>query len=226
MEISAIVIARSGSVRVKDKSLLPFGEKGDTLITHKIKQLKACNLIDRVIFGSDSTTMLEQAKSVGAEVFKREDYFCDESKCSINEAIQDMCKKISTDIVLWAHCTNPLVSAETYKKAINQYLENSRVYDSLLSVFEIREHLWGVDKTPFNYNPYQEKHPLAKSLSPFYAQDGAIFIQPHLQMLSNKYFFGNKPMLFITPENELADINNEKDYAVAKFLYEREKKNV
>ena len=38
MEITAIIVARKGSVRIKNKSMLKLGN--DTLISNKIKQLK------------------------------------------------------------------------------------------------------------------------------------------------------------------------------------------
>jgi len=40
MEVTAIIVARSGSLRVKNKNLLPF--KKTTLLGNKIEQLKLC----------------------------------------------------------------------------------------------------------------------------------------------------------------------------------------
>jgi len=229
-EISAVVIARKGSVRIKNKPTLPFGHDGNTLITHKITQLRSCSLIDRVVFGSNCPEMLESAEKAGAEIFERDNYFCDEDRCSINEAIHDMCSKIVTDVVVWAHCTNPLLSSATYDAAINFYLEKTRHgFDSLVSVAELREHLWvdtcGGGVAPFNYNPYQEKHPLAKTLPPLYMQDGGIFIQPHSSMMKNRYFFGKNPCLFCIPDVEFSDINTYRDYVAACAWYEHRQQN-
>jgi len=225
-EICAIIIVRSGSVRVKNKALLQFGSKNDNLLTHKIKQLKNCKFIDRVIVGSDSNKVLNFAEQAGAQPIKRDEYFCDEAKCSINEAIFDMCSKIATDVVVWAHCTNPLLSAATFDKAITTYVDNlDQGFDSLVSVVELREHLWNEHKKPFNYNPYQEKHPLASSLPALYMQDGGIFIQSHSNMLSNSYFFGKKPYLFCIPKQEFLDINEYRDYVIAKALYQHQQAN-
>ena len=110
-EVSAIIVARKGSVRVPSKNKLKLGN--DTLISRKIKQLKSCRNINRVIFGSDSDEMLEHARENGAEAIKRPDFYCDEKAASANDMIANMMELINTDIVVWAHCTNPLLSAKT-----------------------------------------------------------------------------------------------------------------
>ena len=218
-EVTAIIVARKGSVRVPSKNMLPLGE--ETLISRKIKQLKGSKLIDRVVFGSDSDEMLEHAGQFGAECIRRPDYYCDEKQASANDMIRNMMDLVKTDIVVWAHCTNPLLSSETYDKAIAEFdkgIEDG--YDSLLSVVELKEHLWGEDMKPLNYNPYQARHTPARELPPYYMQDGGIFIQPYIQMKQNSYFFGKKPKLFLIPQEEFLDINDMRDYILAKAIIE------
>lgn len=220
MEVSAIIVARKGSVRVPSKNLLPLGN--ENLISRKIRQLKKCKNIDRVIVGSDSDEMLKVAEKAGAEAVRRPDFYCDEKVASANDMIENMCSLINTDVVVWSHCTNPLLSTETYDLAVKTFLDKYPEYDSLLSVVEFKEHLWGTNKKPLNYNPYQEKHVPARDLPPYYMQDGGIFIQPYEQMLHNRYFFGKKPYLFVIPDSEFLDINNMRDYKLAKLLIEEE----
>ena len=107
MEITAIIAVRSGSTRVKNKNLLPF--KNTTLLGNKIQQLKLSKKVDRIVVGSNSDEYLEYSKSLGAEVVKRSDEFCDEISKTPNDMIKDMCLKVDTDIILWAHCTNPFI---------------------------------------------------------------------------------------------------------------------
>ncbi len=219
-EVTAIIVARKGSVRVPSKNLLPLGE--DTLISRKIKQLKGAELIDRVVFGSDSDEMLQHAEKFGAECIRRPDYYCDEKQASANDMIRNMMDLVKTDVVVWAHCTNPLLSSDTYDNAIKTFANGMEEgYDSLLSVVELREHLWGEDKKPLNYNPYQARHTPARELPPYYMQDGGIFIQPYEQMKGNCYFFGKNPQLFLIPGEEFLDINDMRDYILAKAIIEK-----
>lgn len=89
-------------------------------------------------------------------------------------------------------------------------------FDSLLSVYEVREHLWSEKYEPFNYDPYGPEHVPASRLSPLYAQDGGIFIQLYENMKKNSYFFGESPYLFQTPSEEVFDINTPHEFALAK----------
>lgn len=222
-EITAIIVARKGSVRIPSKSLLKLD--GISLIERKIKQLQHCNFINRIVFGSDSNEMLEIAQAAGAETVKRPDFYCDETKASANEMIQNMMELIKTDIVVWSHCTNPLITPATYDKAIEQFINNWPHHDSLLSVVEFKEHLWQENNQPLNYNPYGPRHIPAKELPPYYMQDGGIFIQPYTQMKENHYFFGKKPFLFKIPEEEFLDINNLRDYLLAQAIIDNQKNN-
>ncbi len=219
MEVTAIIVARKGSVRLKSKSMLKLA--GETLIERKIRQLKACELIDRVVLGSDSDEMLECGLKAGAEVVRRPDYYCDEKVASANDMIENMCSLISTDVVVWTHCTNPLLSSATYDNAVRTFLDNYPAFDSLLSVLPFREHLWATDKAPLNYNPYASKHTPARELPPYYMQDGGIFIQKHADMSQNHYFFGKKPYLFEIPKEEFLDINEERDYLLAQAILDK-----
>jgi CMP-N-acetylneuraminic acid synthetase len=191
---------------------------GKTLIKHKIDQLRRCKLINRIIVGSDSDIILNHAKECGAEPVKRPDYFCDERLCSANEMIENMCNLFGTDIVVWAHCTNPLISYNTYDDAIQAYMDNYPEFDSLISVLRVQEHLWNHNKTPLNYNPYAERHVPASELKPLYKQDGGIFIQRHCDFLRTKYFFGRTPLLYEIKREEYCDINDQFDLDVARML--------
>lgn len=216
-EISAVIVARKGSQRIPSKSMQMIG--GKTLIQLKIEELKKTRYVDRVIVGSDCEEMLAHAESLGAEAVERPEFFCNEQKASANQMIGNMCSLISTDVVVWAHCTNPLLSSSTFDSAISTYLDNIGDFDSLLSVVEIKEHLWDEHRKPINYDPFSERHTPARELPPYYMQDGGIFIQGYEAMTANSYFFGKKPYLFKIPQNEFCDINDGRDLVIARALY-------
>lgn len=213
LNVTAIVVARGGSKRLPNKALLPFG--ASTLIGHKVDTLRACKLVDRVVVGSDSTSILSEAITHGADIIHRDDYHCDESKCTANEMIADMARRVNADVILWAHPTNPLVRAETYDRAVQAYVEGLESgHDSLLSVTRVQRHAWQ-DGKPANYDPWADRHTFASELTPMFFQDGAIFIQSRAAMLANRYFFGRKPVLFEIAAAESTDIDTKSDYDIA-----------
>ncbi|MAH49802.1 hypothetical protein CMI37_28515 [Candidatus Pacearchaeota archaeon] len=215
MKISAVIVAKKESKRLPNKNMLPFGNS--TILGHKILQLSKCKKIDEVVVGSNCEEILNYSDSLGARTARRPDEYCDEDNCSANSMIWNMCCLIETDVVVWAHCTNPLIKPRTYDNAVECFLTRGH-NDSLLSVDILQEHIWSEESKPLNYNPWQGRHPLAKELPKMYKQNGAIFIQKHKQMKENRYFFGKKPYLFVTPEAESIDINTERDYRISKFF--------
>lgn len=224
MEISAIIVARGGSVRLPRKNLLPIN--GETLVSRKIRQLKESRLVNRVIVGSDDDEILREAENHGAEAVLRPAIFCDERVTPANGMIGNMMDLVNSDVIVWAHCTNPLLSSGTYDRAIKAFFEvRSQGFDSLVSVFELREHLWDSGRKPFNYDPYGPTHVLASQIPPLFAQDGGIFIQMYEDMKANSYFFGRSPFLFEVPKEELMDVNTPHEFAVAKSFIEAVEKD-
>lgn len=214
-QITAVVPARKGSVRIKSKALLKLNN--ETLIQRKIRQLKESKYIDRIVFGSNCDEMLAVAEKAGAQVVRRPEFYCDQSKASANDMIGNMMSLIKTDVVVWAHLTNPLLSGDIYDGAIEAFFNND--CDSVLSVVKLQEHLWDTDKkTPLNYNPYGPRHVCARDLPAYYMQDGGIFIQRYEDMKKNSYFFGKRPHLFQVDKEYFLDINEYRDYLLAKEL--------
>lgn len=211
--VTAVIVARGGSVRLPGKALLPFA--GSTLIGHKVRTLAACKAVDRVVVGSDSRSILDEAEANGAEAVPRDGHHCDERACSANEMIADMVRRIGgrhSDVIVWAHPTNPLITAETYARAVDAYDAGlTDGHDSLASVYRIQCHAWYVG-SPLNFNPRDERHRPAAELRPVLFQDGAIFVQTCRRFAETRYFYGSRPVLFETPPDELSDIDTRDDY--------------
>ncbi len=214
-EVVAIIPAKDDSKRIKDKNFQLL--LGESLLGHKTIQLKSSRYIDRVVVGTKSQKVIAEAKKYGAEIVIEEEYHYEQSA---QKMIHNLVKEIDTDIVIWAHCTNPFIITSTYDAAIEIFerIYDGKQNDSLLSVYKVQEHFWTADRTPLNYNPYAKTHTLAKDLPVLYAQDGGIFIQPHKQMLENSYFFGKNPFLFEIGIKEVLDINTNKELKIAQAL--------
>lgn len=226
MHVTAVIPAKGTSSRLPGKNLLPFpgdgldGRPGTSLLTHKIAQLLSCERIDAVVVGSDDPRTLREARLAGAIARERDAAHCDEQNTPLRQRWRDLVSKIQTDLIVWAHCTNPLCTPELYDLAVDRYLgaAGGGVYDSLASVTRIQRHAW-VKGTPFNFNPWGAEHAFARDLVPIDFQDGAIFIQPREQMLDNGYFYGERPLLFEIPQPYGWDIDTGHDLHCARKFH-------
>jgi len=217
-KIVAAIPARAGSVRIPHKNSQKIG--AHTLVERKVLQLKASKLVTDVVVATNDDEVAATAAKVGAIVTERSEFAADEKVASANNMIADIVNRFEADIVLWAHCTNPFIYARHYDAALTKFLEAEKGnYDSVLSVYKVQNHMWNKHGLPINYNPYAERHTLAKEIDPVYCQDGAIFIQRHAAMVKNSYFFGNRPLLFEIDFPYSHDINDPIDLEIARCMH-------
>lgn len=218
-DVSFLIPVRGGSTRIPRKNMLVLN--GETLIARKIKQVSP---LGKVYVGSDDDEMLEEARRHGAIAVRRE--MTNEGHDSANDMIKEFVGLVEPcTTVVWSHVTNPLLSTETYKRAIDEFYKALQDgYDSLVSVHEVHGHYWNADmRTPL-YNVTwcrNVRHLCANELPPLYEQTGGIFIQPYEQMKKNSYFFGERPYLFVTNDLESIDINTPEDWVCCQALGSR-----
>lgn len=215
-DIVGVIVAKKDSKRLPGKTFLEIG--GRSMLDRKIGAIQQTSRVNRIVVGTNSDRVAEVAQERNCEVLWRDEYHCDESRCSANEMIFDMVSRIEADVIVWLHLTNPLVRHETIDEAVKAFVERGPEFDSLCSVQALREHLWFKER-PHNFNPWGERHPLASELPPYYMQNGAIFIQPREAMAQNRYFYGKRPVLFEMNRYESADINEYGDFLVADAYY-------
>lgn len=218
MKISAVIIARKNSTRIKKKLYQKI--HGKTLIENKITQLLKTN-INEVIVGSDDEKLFEVCKKYGKKVifFKRENRFCDEKSTTVNEMVSNMLGFFKTDVVLWAHPTNPFINKNHYNEALSIFQKKYPKIDSLFSVTEINDYFWGTNKKPLNHNPQEKTHTLlsTKKIKPIFVDNGGIFIREHKKMIKDGRFWGKKGGMYIMNSRDGWDINTPWDLEVCQL---------
>lgn len=212
MKTTAVIIARSGSKRIPNKLYKKF--KGKSLIEHKIIQLCKTN-VDEIIVGSDDEKLkkiCQKYKKKKVIFFKREKKFCDEVSTSPNQMITNMLGFFKTDIVLWAHITNPLTNHTHYNECLNIFKKyKKKGYDSLHSVTETKNFFWDIKGNPINHNPLEKTHTLvsSKNIKPYFSANGAIFIRLHKDMIKDGRFWGGKRYMYKMNFVDGWDINTQ-----------------
>lgn len=223
--VTAVIIARAGSQRVRDKNMRIF--HGKPLVVHKVEQLKRCQHVSEIIVGSDSQEILDAASKAGAQVRHRAPEFCDEKSRTWNEVILDMALRVPGDVILWAHCTNPCIRPSTYDRALVRYQQaiDDGAGDSLISVTRVTGHAWARDNydammIPVNHNPWGRAHQVAADLEPVYFQNGGIFVYSRYAMTKHSYVYGARPVFMTLERPECIDIDTESDFQDALLNYD------
>lgn len=213
-KVSALIAVRSGSVRVKNKNIRTFNDS--TLLELKIKQLQSVKEINDVVVNSNSDEMLSIAKNLGAKTVKRDDYYASNT-ISMSSVFEHMAKNMDCENILYANCTNPLVSTNSYSDAIRIFLNNTSAYDSLVSCHDIKEFLY-LDGKALNYDPMNQ--PRSQDLPNVVALNFAISIISKSDMIKNRNIIGMNPYFYKLNEVESLDIDTPLDFFIAEKLYQ------
>ena len=211
--IKALIPARSGSERVKNKNIRPFA--GATLLEVKIRQMMRIPELDGVVVNSNDDEMLDIARQCGAEAVKRDEYFAS-STVPINEVYEDIARHFDADVMVYSNCTNPLITDASISNAVKAFGELGSSHDSLNTAHLIKEFLW-LDGKAINYNPADM--PKSQNLPDIMALNFAVNIIRREDILRAKSIVGTRPYLYPISQAEATDIDNEIDFAFAEFYY-------
>lgn len=216
LNITAVIPVKADSSRLKNKNILSFADSN--LLIHKIRQLKQVKELTQIIVSSDSTEMLQMAKEEGVTAVKRPIQYADESQ-PFGHFLEYICEIISTEHLMWACCTSPMVEPELYRAAIRQYEECLlNGHDSLITV-QRYQHFLLDEKGPMNFRT-GINHVNSQDLPVYHYFTNGIILAPCESVKKWKYHFGPKVYRMEIAQNESIDIDTYYDYIIAKAFYE------
>ena len=233
-KIMALIPARAGSKRVKNKNIRNLG--GTPLIGHKIKAAYESKYINKIIISTNSEEIRVVAESFGIRVpFLRPSEISGDNSTEL-EFHQHTLKWLGEnenyvpDFIVNLYPTSPFVSSKTIDLAIKKIIENSDS-DSLRSVVKCSEHpykMW-IEKDKeylesFIKSENDNTHTLSYHLLPkVYIQNACIYITKPATIYKYKTTIGKKILSFKMDEIESFDINTELDFMIAEIIFRNRK---
>ena len=221
--VVALVPMRHHSERVPGKNYRSFA--GKPLYHHIINSLLSCPLIHQVVIDTDSPIIMKDTSErfPQVQVIERPEHLRADT-ISMNDVLLNEVKMVEADFYLQTHSTNPLLRSETISNAIDVFLNNYPMYDSLFSVTKIRTRLWDSLAMPINHNPTILLR--TQDLPPVYEENSCIYIFTRNTLESRHNRIGERPLMFEIDPIEACDIDEELDFRIAESLYkERENKS-
>lgn len=213
--MTAIVPMRHNSERVKGKNYRDFN--GKPLYHHIVETVLATKSVSQVIIDTDSDFILEDTATFFPQVkcLMRPAHLQD-GNIPMNDVLLNTVKQVPSDFYLQTHSTNPLLQSETVDSAVQYFLENFPVYDSLFGVTRLQTRLWDSLGRAVNHNPNillrtQDLPPIYEENSCFY-----LFTQKTLEEKHNR--IGDRPYLWEVSKREAIDIDEEIDFKIAELM--------
>lgn len=141
----ALVPARSGSVRVPGKNLLPLA--GHPLLAYAIAGAREAGVFSDVLVSTDSLEIAEVARRYGAGVVERPAELATATSPDIEWVVHAMHGR-AEDALAILRPTSPFRTAATIRRAWERFLELGDRIDSLRAVEPARQHpakVWRVE---------------------------------------------------------------------------------
>ena len=216
----AIIPARAGSKRIKNKNLLKINKK--PLFNYTLRSALKTRKIKKIIITTNINKLLKK-NSKKIFYIKRPEYLCKDDS-STESAILHALKifnthnEIKIQNIILLQPTSPFRNHQDINKAIKKF--ETGKYNSLLSVYESKFFLWTIRKKrsflPLNYN--LKKRMRGQSMKNFFIENGAIFIFKYKNFLKHKNRLF-KPIGFskMSKKNSL-EIDSREDFLLAKSL--------
>lgn len=217
MKITAVIPIRSGSQRVKDKNLRPFGNTN--LMELKIKTLLQVPELTSIVVNTNSEeaiTIVNKSYPDGVKIHRREEYYAS-SKCSGSEFFRHLGEVTDTDVFIYCPCTSPFVKPKTISQCIMTFLESSDC-DCVSTVSSVKEFLW-LDGKPVNYDP--QHAPNSQDLPDIVALNFGTTVIRRDDLIKNSNIIGKSPKFIITSDIEAIDIDTPLDFYIAEQIYRK-----
>lgn len=222
----AIIPARAGSKRLKNKNILTLNNK--PLIGWTIEAGIKSRYIDELIVSTDSDKIAKISKKYGAKIpfLRPKNLAKDKSKTSdvVKHAINFYHKKFNKffDFILILQPTSPLRNNKDIDKAIEFMFKKKA--DAVISVCELNHPPIWSGKLPKNkkMNKFFEKSGFknrSQDQKKHYRLNGAIYICSLDKFLEqNSVFLQKNVFAFEMPREKSIDIDTELDFKIAKSL--------
>ena len=214
--IIALVPMRHVSERVPGKNYRFLGDR--PLYHHIIRSLQDCPLIDKIVIDTDSSVIKEDASThfPAVHLLDRPQNLRD-GLVPMNDVLLHDINMVSADYYIQTHSTNPLIRSETITRAVQHFLDNIPMFDSLFSVTRLQTRFWDGLARPINHNPAILLR--TQDLPPVFEENSCFYIFTREILESNHNRIGRRPFLFEVDASEAWDIDEELDFQIAEFLY-------
>jgi CMP-N-acetylneuraminic acid synthetase len=211
----ALVPMRHHSQRVPGKNYRPL--VGKPLYQHIIETLLAVPEINEVVVDTDSEPVLDGLRRNFPQVrlLPRPEPLC-ANTIPMNEILLYDTSQVEADFYLQTHSTNPLLRPETISKAIQTFLSDFPVHDSLFSVTRLQTRLYDQHGHAINHDPTILLQ--TQDLPPIYEENSCLYIFTRENLSRRRNRLGERPLMFEMDAAEAWDIDEELDFAITDFL--------
>ena len=215
MRTIALMPMKSHSQRVPNKNFREIA--GKPLYRWMLDMLVSIESIDKVVINTDADELLDNEALASSDrvLVRRRKPELRGDEISMNRVLADDIDAIAADLYLMTHTTNPLLTASTIERAI-QDLAASPASDSLFSVNRYQTRFYRADGSAVNHDP-QNLIP-TQDLEPWFEENSNLYLFSRDSFQTTNARIGANPLMFTTPKTESMDIDDLDDWSIAEAM--------
>ncbi len=214
----ALLPMKAHSARVSGKNFRDFA--GKPLFRWILNTLLNVDEIQKIIINTDARDILAAnglTDSGRILIRDRKPEICGDF-VSMNLVLADDIAAIASETYLMTHTTNPLLSADTIRRALAAHREAvaKGMADSLFAVNKFQTRFYRADGSPVNHDP--KKLVRTQDLEPWFEENSNLYLFNRQSFAATSARIGAKPMMFETPRVESADIDDQEGWDIAEIM--------
>ena len=224
MKKIAVIPARGGSTRLKDKNIHPLGDK--PLIRWMTEAVVESESFDSIIISTDSDQIFDAVSDLPVERHERPEAHATTKATVLDAMIQLMktCPKElmgGDDIFSYFLPTCPFVSKDDIKKGIKKL--SGKNIDSVISMTELQDTLqlacqMSGDKVLPVLDNLECGLTNSKFIKKYYKPSGAFYMSKWDHLIENRNFFKGNVKGVLIPKERSIDINDKYDILFAESI--------
>ena len=224
MKKIAVIPARGGSTRLKDKNIHPLGDK--PLIRWMTEAVVESESFDSIIISTDSDQIFDAVSDLPVERHERPEAHATTKATVLDAMIQLMktCPKElmgGDDIFSYFLPTCPFVSKDDIKKGIKKL--SGKNIDSVVSMTELQDTLqlacqMSGDKVLPVLDNLECGLTNSKFIKKYYKPSGAFYMSKWDHLIENRNFFKGNVKGVLIPKERSIDINDKYDILFAESI--------
>jgi len=217
----AVICARSGSKRIKNKNIINFF--GKPIISHVIKTAKKSKIFSKIYVSTDAKKIQRISEKAGATVpyIRKKKYSNDVS--TLKDALQDFCKNVNfkDKYVCCIYSTSVLLEKKNFKDAYKKI--KSLDFDLIVGIKEFETSPENALVVKKNFLSFDNRKLFFKNNKiKKFTDAGAFFIFNKNRYFKKKYL--SKKSTYLELSNlQSVDVNENKDLQLLKCLYKGKK---
>jgi len=216
----AIIPARSGSKRIKNKNLKYFN--GKPLIQYSLQAAIMSGVFDEIYVSSDSDEILKFAQTYGAKPLKR-DHKLSSDFATISEVMHEVVFNLNLQNSNLSICcilpSNPFTEPDSLKKCLNL----GKHWDFVFPVIELEKSI----ERAIRISPDGKTHMVdskyeftrTQDLDKLYSDAGQFYWSRALNWLEKKSIFNSRSFGIVLKKYTSIDIDSEEDWDMAELIY-------